>query len=156
MDLKNQKRMAADILKCGVHRVYLNPNNIEDISEAVTRQDVKRLIKEGVISPRQKHGISNGRFKYRLRQKAAGKRTGHGSRKGKKYARYPRKRRWINTIRPIRKKLKEYREGTYITPKTFRHYYRHSSGGMFKSVSHMKLHMVSEKAFEKILEEEVR
>ena len=155
MDVKNQKRMAAEVLKCGVHRVYMNPNNIEDISEAVTRQDVKRLVKEGIIRSRQKKGISNARKKYSSGQKLAGKRTGHGSRRGTKYARYPRKRRWIATIRPIRAKLREYREGGYITPETFRHYYRHASGGMFKSVSHLRLHMRSEKAFVKIPKEEV-
>ena len=147
MDLTNQRRMAALIMKCGKNRVYLNPNNIEDIAEAVTRQDIRKLVKEGVIFPKQKKGISNGRFKARMAQKAAGKRKGHGSRKGAKYARFPKKRRWINTIRPIRRVLREYRDGGNISAETYRKYYRHSSGGMFRSIYHMKTHIKAEKAF---------
>jgi large subunit ribosomal protein L19e len=153
MDLSNQRRMAAEILKCGVHRVYLNPNNLEDIGEAVTRSDVKRLIKEGVIKARQVRGISTGRKKARMKQKEAGKRKGHGSRKGSKYARFPKKRRWIQTIRPIRRSLRELRDGENITPETYRYYYRHASGGIFRSVGHMKSHMEAEKAFVKLPEQ---
>lgn len=156
MDLSNQRRMAAEILKCGLNRVYMNPNNIEDISEAVTRGDIRRLVNEGVIRSRQVHGISTGRKKARLAQKEGGKRKGHGSRKGSKYARFPKKRRWINTIRPIRRTLKEYREGGYISSETYRSYYRHASGGLFRSVSHMRSHMVAEKALIKLPEKEVK
>jgi len=152
MDLSNQRRMAAEILKCGVHRVYLNPNNLEDIGEAVTRNDVKRLIKEGVIKSRQIRGISTGRKKARMKQKEAGKRKGHGSRKGSKYARFPKKRRWIQTIRPIRRTLRELRAGENITSDTYRYYYRHASGGIFRSVGHMKSHMEAEKVFVKLPE----
>ena len=97
MDLKNQKRMAAEVLKCGVNRVYLNPTNADDIADAVTRQDIRRLVREGIIKAKPKNGISSGRKKYVQGQKAMGKRKGHGSRKGSKYARFPRKRRWIST-----------------------------------------------------------
>jgi large subunit ribosomal protein L19e len=153
MNIKNQRRMAAEILKCGINRVKMNPNSLEDIAEAVTREDVRKLIKDGVIETRQKGGISNGRLKKRMEQKAMGKRKGHGSRKGKKFARYPRKRRWIATVRPIRRTLREFRENKVISDETYRYYYKHASGGMFRSVSHMKTHMEAEKAFLKRPEE---
>ena len=153
MDLKNQKRMAAEVMKCGVNRVYMNPKNIEEIADAVTRQDVRRLVREGIIKAKQKKGISSGRKKYVQGQKAGGKRRGHGSRKGSKYARYPRKRRWINTIRPIRRKLVELRDGGYINKETYRKYYRHASGGTYRSTSHMMLQMRSEGAYLKNPEE---
>ncbi|MEA3559168.1 MAG: 50S ribosomal protein L19e [Candidatus Thermoplasmatota archaeon] len=156
MDLKNQRRMAAELLKCGRNRVYLNPNNIEDIAEAVTRSDINHLIKEGIVTAKQKKGISNGRKKARLIQKAGNKRKGHGSRKGSKYARFPKKRRWIKTIRPIRRVLREYRGGGYITPETYRSYYRHASGGIFRSIAHLKSHITAEKAFVKLPGKEVK
>lgn len=156
MELVNQRRMAAEIMKCGKNRVYMNPNNLDDISEAVTRGDVRRLINEGVIKARPKTGISSGRNKINAVQKAAGKRKGHGSRKGSKYARFPKKRRWINTIRPIRKTLKEYRDSGYISAETYRNYYRHAGGGIFRSVGHMKSHMEAENAFIKIPPKEVK
>jgi large subunit ribosomal protein L19e len=153
MDLTNQRRMAAQLMKCGVHRVYMNPNSLEDISEAVTRGDVKKLIKDGVIKARQKAGISNGRLKYADGQREAGKRKGHGSRKGAKFARYPRKRRWINTIRPIRRTLMEYRSKGMISAETFRTYYIQASSGSFRSVNHLKNQIMTAKAFVKLPEE---
>jgi large subunit ribosomal protein L19e len=153
MNIKNQRRIAADILKCGRSRVKMNPNSISDIAEAVTREDVRKLIKEGVIEARQKGGISNGRKKQRMEQKAMGKRKGHGSRKGKKFARFPRKRRWISTIRPIRRVLRGYRDNEVISNETYKYYYKHASGGMFRSVSHMRTHMEAEKAYLKRPEE---
>jgi len=147
MDVSNQRRMAAEIMKCGIYRVKLNPNNIEDISEAVTREDIRKLIREGIIEARPKGGISSGRRKYIQGQRDMGKRKGHGSRKGKKYARFPRKRRWISTIRPIRRVLREYRADGVITDDSYRFYYKHAGGGMFRSVSHLKTHMEAEKAF---------
>ena len=150
MDLSNQRRMAAVILKCGAHRVYMNPNNLEDIAEAVTRNDIKRLVSEGVIKSRQIKGISTGRKKARMKQKEAGKRKGHGSRKGSKYARFPKKRRWIQTIRPIRRSLRELKKEGFISPETYRLYYRHASGGIYRSVGHMRSHMGAEKIFLKL------
>ncbi|MBN1538986.1 MAG: 50S ribosomal protein L19e [Candidatus Thermoplasmatota archaeon] len=150
MDLSNQRRMASEILKCGQNRIYMNPNNLEDISEAVTRGDIRKLIKEDVIKARQERGISSGRKKERMKQKEAGKRKGHGSRKGSKYARSPKKRRWIQTIRPIRRTLKDYRSDGTISSETYRYYYKHASGGIFRSVGHMRSHMQTEKLLLKL------
>ena len=49
MDLKNQKRMAAEILGCGVNRVWIDPNKIEELSDAITRADIRTAIESGTI-----------------------------------------------------------------------------------------------------------
>ena len=49
MNLKPQKRMSAEILKCGENRVYFDPYLEEDISLAITREDIRNLIKQGAI-----------------------------------------------------------------------------------------------------------
>ncbi len=49
MSLKAQKRMAAEILKCGENRVYFDPYLIDDIKMAITREDIRNLVKEGII-----------------------------------------------------------------------------------------------------------
>jgi large subunit ribosomal protein L19e len=149
VDLKYQKRMAAEVMKCGIQRVYLDPNKTEDISEAVTRTDIKSLIKNKVIIKKKKKGVSRGRARYIARQKKKGKRKGPGSRKGAKYARFPKKRRWIQTIRPLRRKLKEYREGDYIDRATYRKFYLQAKGGMFRNIAHLETHMKMEKVFKK-------
>lgn len=139
--LNNQRRVAAKLLKCGVNRVWIDPRFQVEVADSVTRQDVRLQIRLGRIRAKQKRGISSGRAKYNANQKQKGKRKGHGSRKGTKYARFPKKRRWINTIRPIRRKLKEYRDSGRIDAKTYRQYYLHAKGGMYKSTSHLETQM---------------
>ena len=136
-------------MKCGSQRVYMDPNKTEDISEAVTRGDIKSLIKNKVISKKQKKGISRGRARHIMKQKKKGKRKGPGSRKGGKYARFPKKRRWIATIRPMRRVLKGYRDGGYIDRGTYRKFYLQAKGGMFKNKGHLESHMKMEKVFNK-------
>jgi len=144
MNLKNQRRMASELLKCGVNRVWVDPNRSEDISDAITRADVRILINSGAIVARQKKGVSRGRAEFEKAQKRKGRQSGHGSRRGRKGARKPSKERWMQSIRPIRLKLKELRDTGKIDPATYRIYYLKAKGGVFKSRSHLISHLKSE------------
>ena len=144
MNLKNQRRIAAELLKCGVNRVWIDPNKADDASDAITRGDVRTLIASGTISAKQKRGISRGRAEYTRAQKRKGRQTGHGSRRGRKGARKPKKERWIQAIRPIRRRLKELRDTGKIDPATYRKYYLQAKGGVFKSRPHLESHMRTE------------
>ena len=144
MDVKFQRRLAAEILGCGEERVWMDPNALDEIKEAVTRDDVRMLIKRGLIRKKQKRGTSRVRANYLKEQREKGRRRGPGSRKGKKYARYPRKRRWIKTIRPIRATLRDLRDSGMIDRHTYRKYYRLANGGTFKSRNHLLMHLKSE------------
>ncbi|MFH1012981.1 MAG: 50S ribosomal protein L19e [Thermoplasmatota archaeon] len=141
-DLRNQRRMAATIMKCGVHRVWMDHDRIDEIARAVTKDDVRILVNGKAIRPRQKIGISSGRKKYLIAQKEKGRRKGHGSRKGAKFARFPRKKRWIQTIRPIRAYLCELREKGSISPSIYRRYYMKAKGGEFRNKRHLKTHLM--------------
>jgi large subunit ribosomal protein L19e len=144
MDLKYQKRVAAEMLKCGGSRVWIDPNRIEDAADAITRADVRTLIASGTIAAKQKKGVSRGRANYRKAQKAKGRRRGQGSRRGKKHARKPSKETWMQAIRPIRRRLRELRDEGKIDPGTYRKYYMKAKGGMFKSRPHLESHLRSE------------
>jgi large subunit ribosomal protein L19e len=72
MNLSAQRRMAAEILKCGENRVYLDPYLIEDIKMAITREDIRNLVKEGIIQKKYKKGISNYRKKIQHARKKKG------------------------------------------------------------------------------------
>ena len=143
-DLRNQRRMAASILKCGLHRVWMDSDRIDEIAKAVTRTDVKILINGGAIKSKQIQGISRGRKKFNQKQKEKGRRKGHGSRKGAKYARLPRKERWIRTIRPIRTYLRQLRDDKSIDKSIYRKYYRKAKGGEFRSKHHLKARLTSD------------
>ncbi len=140
-NLSYQKRLAADLLKCGSGRVWVNPLRVSEVEDAVTRADVRILINAGVIRKKQDKGNSRRRINDRKKSIKKGRRRGHGSRKGSSYARYPRKRRWIDTIRPIRRRLEEMRDNDIIDKTTYRKVYRWSKGGMFKNVAHMEFYM---------------
>ena len=143
-DLRNQRRMAATIIKCGVNRVWMDQDRIDEIAKAVTKDDVRVLIKGKAIKSKQEKGISHGRKKYVAEQKRKGRRKNHGSRKGAKYARFPRKRRWILTIRPIRSYLKSLRDNKKINKNIYRTYYLKAKGGVFRNKKHLKTHLISD------------
>ena len=138
MDLFNQKRMAAALLKCGLGRVRMDPTRLDDISEAVTREDIRRLIASGAIEARKKRGTSRVRARYRAAQRKKGRRRGHGHRKGGSNVRYPRKQRWMDRIRPIRRRLRELRDQGLVDRASYRLLYRQAKGGMFHNRAHLE------------------
>ncbi len=144
-DLKFQRRVAASILKCGEGRVWIDPDRIDEVAEAITREDVKRLIKEGAIRKKQVKGTSRGRYRKRLYKRLyKGRKRGPGSVKGKRTARLSRKEKWMMTIRPIRRTLKILRDSGVIDRKTYRKLYLRAKGGAFRSVRHLLLHIETE------------
>ena len=142
MNLKRQKRLASDILKCGKNRIWIDPEQIEEVEGAVTRRDIYNLINQNIIKAKQKKGISKGRIRKKKEQKIKGRQRGHGSRKGHAGARFPKKRRWIQRIRPIRQYLKKLKEDKKIDTQSYRKYYRKAKGGEFKNKAHLKTHLV--------------
>ena len=49
MNLTTQKRLAASILKVGLNRVWIDPERLEEVSMAITREGVKQLIYDGAF-----------------------------------------------------------------------------------------------------------
>lgn len=138
MNLTTQKRLAADILKVGLNRVWIDPENTEEVSRAITRDGVKQLIDNGIIMAKPKKGISSYRSKKIAQQKKKGRRKGHGSIKGAQGARNPKKKAWMTTIRALRKDLKDMRNNRDINKTTYRKLYKMAKGGAFRSKSYMK------------------
>ena len=141
MDLRIQRRLAAQILKCGQNRVWFDPSALEDISSAATKEDVRELIERGVIKRKPVKGVCRVRINKRKAQKRKGRRRGHGSRKGKKTARLSRKEQWMMRIRAIRKRLRFLRDNGLIDRRTYRMLYRKAKGGEFKSVAHLNAYI---------------
>ena len=141
MQITNQKRIAARLLKCGVNRVYNNPAYHEQVAGAVQTDDIREFIDEGVIYARPIQGTSRYRANLRAEQKRKGRRKGQGTRKGTANARNPRKNRWMRTIRAQRRVLKELREDDSITRTEYRKYYLKAKGGSYRSIDHMRTQM---------------
>ena len=143
-DLSNQKRLAAAVMKVGQSRVRIDPDRNDEVASAVTRADIRKLVDGGVIEAVQKSGVSRGRGRKLDQQKAKGRRTGPGSRKGAAGARAPSKQRWMQQIRALRDELRTLRESGAIDASVYRDYYVRAKGGQFRSRAHMKSHMRTE------------
>lgn len=143
-DLRNQRRMAAEIGKCGRDRVWIDPDRISDVASAVTRADVRRLITGGAIVIQPARGVSRGRARAVAEQRKQGRRRGPGSRKGAQYARLPRKDRWMRLIRALRDELRTLKTEKKIDAHHYREYYRRAKGGQFRSRNHLVSHMKTE------------
>ncbi len=141
MKLNTKKKLAARILKAGVNRVWIDPARAEDVSTAITREDIKRLIGQGAIRAKQESGTSRGRYRARAAKRKMGRRGGAGSRKGAKHARLSKKDNWIKTVRPLRARLRQLRKEGTIGPRDYRRLYRMVKGGAFKSRAHLESHL---------------
>ncbi len=144
MDLSNQRRMAADVLKCGENRVWIDPNSLEEVADCITRADIRTAVDSGIIKALPKKGISKGRARHAAAQKAKGRRKGHGSRKGTSNARLSDKGVWMGTIRALRDELKTLRDEGRISPAVYRKYYLRAKGGMYRNRRNLVSHLVSE------------
>ena len=138
MNLKTQRRMASKVLKSGKERVWIDPDRIETVAEAVTREDIRKLVDSGAIKAKQKQGISKARTRKRKLQVKKGRRSGPGRRKGAKGARFSAKERWMSTIRPLRETLKELRDSDKLERAAYRKLYRMAKSGTFKSRAHLE------------------
>jgi large subunit ribosomal protein L19e len=125
-----QRKLAAKILKVGESRVWLDPTKTEDIRKAITKADIRRLIQKGYIKALPKKV---------KKPKEGGRRTRR--KKGSKYAKLTKKRRWISTVRPLRKMLKELKASGQVDTRTYKRLYKLVKGGVFRSRSHMKTYL---------------
>jgi len=140
-DLANQRRLASEVMDIGVHRVWMNPEASKDISAALTREDIRKLIEEGKVGKRAIRGVSRGRARKVAETRGYGHRKGHGSRSGAKGARRPKKEQWMKKIRALRSLLCELRDNKAIDVSMYRKLYRKAKGGEYRSRAHLKSHI---------------
>lgn len=140
-DLSAQKRMAADVLDVGESRVWIDPDSVGEVADAITKQDIRNLIEAGTIKKKEKQGVSRGRARQRAEQKQKGRQQGHGSRKGTKGARKSDKEKWKEKIRALRDELKRMRDEEEISSSEYRKLYDMASGGFFRNKKHMNIYI---------------
>jgi len=141
MNLSNKKRIAAQVMKCGESRVNFDVESLQAIKEAITKSDIRALVKDKVITKKPKKGVSKTSLRKTLKQKRKGRRAGHGKKSGTHHARLPKKKEWMAKVRAIRDLLKTLRKNEVITPNHYRMLYKKSKGGFFRSRRHVKLYI---------------
>jgi len=141
MSIKSQKRMASELLSVGTNRIRIEPNDVEEVSKSITREDVRDQVKRGNISVKAKKGISKGRVRIKAEQKKKGRRKGHAHRSGSSKAREPKKRAWIRKIRAIRNEIRKLKEEGKIDKRVYRKLYLQAKGNLFHSRRHVGEHL---------------
>ncbi len=140
-DLTAQKRLAADVLDVGENRVWFDPDAQGEIVDAITREDIRELVDDGLIQAKDARGNSRGRARERDAKRAYGHRKGPGSRKGKAGARQNSKDAWEDRIRAQRRTLKELRDDGDLSPSEYRELYDKANGGEFDSVRRLETYI---------------
>jgi len=147
MKLKNQKRIAAKVLKSGKNRVRFDPERLADVKEAITRADIRALVIDNAIKSPPKRGVSRSRARKIILQKRKGRKTGSGSRTGKSTSRLTDKQKWMNHVRKQREFVQQLRDKQLISTKVYRDIYRKVKGGFFRSKNHVKLYLTENRLF---------
>ena len=149
MELKIQKRLAAKVLKSAESNVRIDPSRLEEVKDAITKTDIRSLIKDKAITLKNIRVTSKFRIRKNKFQKSKGRRKGSGSIKSSVNARNPRKRSWINGIRLQRGLLKGLRDKKIIERSSYRLLYRRAKGGFFRSKRHLKMYLEENKLIKK-------
>ncbi len=140
-NLSSQRRLAAQILKVGQNRVWINPERMDDVETAITREEVKKLIHEKVITSLPEKGVSRARAKTIQEKKRKGRRKGAGSKTGAGHAKISKKEAWMSRIRSLRKRLRELKASRVITETTYRKLYMIAGSGRFESVADLERYL---------------
>ena len=140
-NLTSQRRLAAQILKIGKNRVWIDPDRTEDVEAAITREEVRKLIHEKIIQSMPEKSVSRSRAKTIQEKKQKGRRRGVGSYVGSGHANITKKDAWMVKIRSLRRTLRELKASRVITEKTYSQTYRIAGSGRFQSIAELERYL---------------
>eukprot|EP00825_Cyclidium_porcatum_P015222 TRINITY_DN1847_c0_g1_i1.p2 TRINITY_DN1847_c0_g1~~TRINITY_DN1847_c0_g1_i1.p2 ORF type:complete len:223 (+),score=53.72 TRINITY_DN1847_c0_g1_i1:77-745(+) len=133
VNLRLQKRLASSVLKCGRKRLWLDPNEGNEISLANSRKSIRKLIKDGLIMRRMIHIHSRARARLLAEEKNKGRHVGVGKRRGTLGCRMPSKMLWIRKSRVLRRLLRKYRAAKKLDKKQYHHFYLACKGNQYRN-----------------------
>jgi large subunit ribosomal protein L19e len=137
VNIKKKRELVARILGVGANRIRFEPDRLEDVSDSITRENIRSLVDGGAIWTVQRKGTSRGRsVNKKSVWKVHGK--GQGSKKGKRTARVGKKEVYVIKVRSMRYHLRVLKERKDITNDIFWDLYKKVNGGQVRSLAHLR------------------
>lgn len=127
MNLKKKKRLAARTLHVGIDRIIFVPGKIDELKEAITKQDIRDLVSSGAIMLKTEKG----------RRKIV-KKTGRRSMGTIRKKMRKRKEDYMHLTRKLRKYAKQLKLQSKLTKDEYQKARKQIKSKMFKSKSHFK------------------
>ncbi len=137
MSLEYIKELASKVTGAGKSRIYIDPNYYDRLSTVISREEVRKLIEDGIIKIKQKKGQVWREEKIKKRRK----RRGPGSRKGKRVK--VKKKEYVKRVRALRRFLRQlYKKGA-MDSSVYRHLRTMIKAGVINSKSKIKAYLES-------------
>lgn len=140
VNLKAKKRLASRVIGVGVHRIKFDSDHLDDVADAITRENIRSLITANTIQVRPFTGTSRGRAQDKKDQKNK-RGTGQGSKQGRKGARVGKKEVYVKKVRSLRRLLKIAKDRKDITNPEFWTLYKKVGGNTVRNKAHLRLLM---------------
>lgn len=129
MDLSKKKQLAARTLRVGVERIRFNSNSINEIKEAITKQDIRDLVVSKAIFINEVRGRKSN--SPRKRRRAGSIRMRPNSRK----------KDYMTLTRKLRSYLSEIRKHGSISNEEFLKLRKGVRSKNFRNKAHLKEHI---------------
>jgi large subunit ribosomal protein L19e len=140
VNLKAKKRLVARVTGVGIHRVKFDSDHLDDVADAITRENIRSLITAKKIKIKSIVGTSRGRAHTKKAQKNK-RGTTQGSKQGRKGARVGKKDVYVAKVRALRRLLKIAKDRKELTTPEFWVLYKKVGGNTVRNKAHLRLLM---------------
>ena len=140
VNLKAKKRLAARVTGVGVNRIRFDTDHLDDVADAITRENIRSLITANTIRIKSFTGTSKGRAHDKKAQKNK-RGTTQGSKQGRKGARVGKKEVYVAKVRALRRLLKIAKDRKDLTNPEFWALYKKVGGNTVRNKAHLRLLM---------------
>ena len=137
VNLKAKKRLAARVTGVGIHRIRFDTDHLDDIADAITRENIRSLITANTIKIKSFAGTSKGRAHDKKAQKNK-RGTTQGSKQGRKGARVGKKEVYVAKVRALRRLLKIAKDRKDLTNPEFWALYKKVGGNTVRNKAHLR------------------